>query len=279
LANRAVNWTLQRGSSSVSAEAKTNADGLIEIPRDHFLADPADPIRAVALRSATLATPADPWFGLLLPAPPSSDQPVPVEIPTTTLRLTWKLPRDPGGNEQMEIILWGLQDAENQRVGFWSPARLTVPVADSLEFAALGPGTYRAEIRLPGTTGWTGNLEAGTGSTHAIPLARASDVRFTLVPPGRWIPAAFRPELWQDGKRVSVDWDSEKRLFRGVPAGAYRLRIPSSAEIRKTVFGLLPDGPEFGETEVPFSIAPDAPPVINLGTIAFPAGDPPTRPR
>lgn len=267
--NRVINWTVQRGQSSSSSEATTNRDGIMEIPRDNFLHDLTGPIQLVALRSATFATPADPWFSVLLPPPPASDEPVLVAISTTTLRLTWQLPRKLDTTEQMEIVLWGLQDKQNQRT-HWSPARMTLPVAESVEFSALGPGTYRAEIRVPGATSWTENLEVGAQATQAIPLARASVVKFTLVPPGQWVPSLFRPELWLDGKQVAADWDAEQTRFHGVPPGAYRLWLPSSAGIRKRIIGLLPDGPDFDETEIPFTIAPDAPAVIDLGKIQIP---------
>lgn len=68
----------------------------------------------------------------------------------------------------------------------------------------------------------------------------------------------------QNGKRVDSDWDYEKRLFRCVSEGEYTLRIPSSAEVRKRVLGLLP---EFEGADVPFEVKADSPIELDLGEI------------
>ena len=266
-ANRKINWTVKRGSTSIGSEVTADAAGVIELPRDMFLDQSAAPVQSVALRSVSMATPADPWFGVLLPAPPASDDIIPVEVKTASLRVELPLPRPKEELKTMEVVLWGLQDAETKKIGFWSPAKLQLPVSEALDFKMLTPGVYRAEIRIPGATSWTGELRAGEAPTFTVPLQRASDVKFTLVPPSGWHVSAFKPELWQDGKRLSSDWDYDKHFFHGVPEGQYVLHIPSSEEVRKLVRGLLPDGPEFAGSDVPFEVGPDSPAEINLGEI------------
>ena len=241
-----------------------------------FFDQSADPIQSVTLRTVSMASPADPWFGVLLPAPPASDDIIPVEVKTSSLRVKLPLPRPKEEMKTMEVVLWGLQDAETQKIGFWSPAKFELPVSESLDFKMLSPGTYRAEIRIPGATSWTGELRAGEAPTFTVPLQRASDVKFTLVPPTGWHVNAVKPELRQDGKWVSSDWDYDKHVFHGVPEGKYVLHIPSSEEVRKRC-SLLPDAPEFPGTDVPFEVSPDSPAEINLGKIRIASMEPSDR--
>ena len=275
-ANRKVDWTVKRGSTSTGSDVTTDTAGVVELPRDMFFDQSADPIQSVTLRTVSMASPADPWFGVLLPAPPASDDIIPVEVKTSSLRVKLPLPRPKEEMKTMEVVLWGLQDAETQKIGFWSPAKFELPVSESLDFKMLSPGTYRAEIRIPGATSWTGELRAGEAPTFTVPLQRASDVKFTLVPPTGWHVNAVKPELRQDGKWVSSDWDYDKHVFHGVPEGKYVLHIPSSEEVRKRC-SLLPDAPEFPGTDVPFEVSPDSPAEINLGKIRIASMEPSDR--
>lgn len=268
-----VNWTVERGSTSTGSEATTDAAGVVELARDDFLDQSADPVQSVALHTVSMASPADPWFGVLLPAPPASDDIIPVEVKTASLRVELPLPRPKEELKTMEVVLWGLQDAETQKSQFWRPAKFQLAVSESLDFKMLMPGVYRANIRIPGATSWTGELHAGEAPTFTVPLKRASDVKFTLVPPTGWHVSALMPELWKNGKPVPSLWDYENRFFHGVPEGQYVLHIPSSEEVRKRVRGLMPDGPEFPGADVPFKVSPDSPAEINLGEIRVKAAE------
>ena len=270
-ANTKVSWTVIRGSTSTGSEATSDAAGLIELPRDMFLDQSAAAVRSVALRTSSMAGPADPWFGVLLPAPPASDEVVPVEVKTSSLRVVLPLPRPMKELTTMEVVLWGLQDEKTQEAGFWAPAKFQLPVSESLDFKILAPGVYRAEIRMAGATSWSGELHADTTPSITVPLQRASEVGFTLALPPAWHINALLPELWRDGKRFPSDWDYNKHLFHGVPEGNYVLHIPSSAEVRKRVRSLVPDGPEFSGVDVPFEIGPHSPAEINLGEIGIKA--------
>lgn len=272
-ANNKVSWTVKRGSISTGSEVTADSTGVVEVPRDYFLDQAAEPVQSVALRTVSMASPADPWFGVLLPAPPASDDIIPVELKTASLRVELPLPRPKEELQTTEVVLWGLQDAETQKIGFWSFARFQIPVSELLDFKMLTPGVYRAEIRISGATSWTGELRAGEAPAFTVPLQRASDVKFPLVPPKGWHINAFKPELWQDGNRISADWDYDKHIFHGVPEGRYVLHIPSSEEVRKLVRGLLPDGPDFPGTDVPFDIGKNSPAEINLGEIRVKAAD------
>jgi len=268
-----VNWTVERGSASTGSEATTDAAGVVELPRDDFLDQSADPVQSVALHTVSMASPADAWFGVLLPAPPASGDIIPVEVKTVPLRVELPLPRPKEELKTMDVVLWGLQDAEPQKSQFWRPAKFQLPVSESLDFKMLMPGVYRADIRIPGATSWTGELRAGEAPTFTVPLQCASDVKFTLIPPTGWQVNAFMPEVWKNGKQVSSHWDYENRFFHGVPEGKYVLHIPSSEEVRKRVRGFLPDGPEFPGADVPFDVGPDSPAEINLGEIRVKTAD------
>lgn len=268
---RKIGWAVKRDGSSMWSETNTDDEGVASVPRDLFL--DAAKVEQVALRSAEMSGPADPWFGVLLPPPPASDEVIPVEVTTKSLRVKLPIPRPEAQwkGETMEVVLWGLQIPEQQGIGCWSPAKFRLPVAREVDFAKLMPGPYRVEIRLRGATSWTGELAVGEVAEFIVPLQRASDVKFTAQMPKGWHPTVAIPELRQDGKRVSSDWDYENRFFRGVPEGRYVVHLPSSAEIRKRVMGLLPDGPEFDGTDVAFEVGPDSPVELDLGEIVLKA--------
>ena len=266
-ADRKVSWTVQRQSTSTGSTSTTDAAGVIELPRDLFLGQTDDPVSAIVLRSEGMDSPADPWFGITLPAPPDSDETIPVEVKTVPLRVRFSLPRPQKEMGPMEVIIRGAPDASSRNPVFWSPATFQLPVTESLDFQHLAPGVYPAEIRITGARTWTGHLRPGEVKELTIPMRRASDVTFQLLTPKGWHPNALLPELWQNGQRLTADWDYEKLRFRGFTEGRYLLHIPSSNEVKSRVRAVLPDGPKFQRTDIPFEIGPDAPAEIDLGRI------------
>ncbi|HEY5792389.1 MAG TPA: hypothetical protein VIS74_03765, partial [Chthoniobacterales bacterium] len=264
-AGRKVEWIVKWGNLSTSSEVLTDAGGVAAVPRDMFLDQGRGPVQLVALRSAAMSRPDDPWFSARMPAPPASEDVIPVEVKTQPRRVELSLPRPETElrGKTMDVALWGEQGDQG---GFWAPARLKLPAARELTFEKLMPGTYRVEIRVPGAASWAGELRAGDPAALKVPLVRASDVKPAVRPPPHW-EGLLIPELLKDGKVVSTDWDYENFRLRGVPVGHYVLRVPSSAEIRKRTMALLPDGPEFDAVEVPFEVAPDSPVEIDLGEI------------
>lgn len=262
-ANRKVRWDMRLYGTGTGSEATTDAAGVIELPRDDFL----DPSPELALSPASIDSPSDPWFGIVLPAPPATDDIIPVEVKTSSLRVELPLPRPKEDGKTMTVVLSGLEVPGASNPMFWRSAKFHLPVSESVEFDKLGPGTYRAEIRIPGATSWTGELRAGEAPTFTVPLERATDVKFAVVPPPGWPVNAFLPELWQNGQRVSADWDYENQFFHGVCEGKYVLHIPSSEDFRKRGRGLLPDGPEFPISDTPFEVGLDSPAEIDLGEI------------
>ncbi|MFV0414792.1 MAG: hypothetical protein ACK5NG_00330 [Chthoniobacterales bacterium] len=267
-ANREVSWTIA-SESDLGSTAKTDENGILELPRDTFLDHKA--IRTLALRSTKMADPNDPWFSLLIPAPLPQEAAL-FAITAVPLKLVLRLPKPASqfANEIMEVTLRGVQDRKNQEIGFQSPARFALPVSEKLNFLQISPGVYRMEIRIPGCITWKGNLTVKKDTAEEeITFGRASDVIVKTEPPQGWHSSAILPELWQKEKRVSADWDYEKRRFRGVPPGDYEIRIPSSKEVRKRIHGLLPDSPEFSGTNIPLTVQDDSPNIIDLKQISL----------
>ncbi|HEY5705071.1 MAG TPA: Ig-like domain-containing protein [Terrimicrobiaceae bacterium] len=268
-AGRPVEWIASRGEMSTTSEVTTDAEGVAHLPRDIFLDKSPGPIERVVLRSASMPGLDDAWFWVLLPPPPATDDVIPISVQTKPLQVQISLPR-PAKEMQgltMEILLSGSQDIEKLHFGFSQRERLRLPIAAELTFAALMPGVYRMEIRIPGTTGWRGELRAGESSRVTVPLERASDVKYSLRPPPGWRANLFFPQLRREGQFVPLDWDYENSLLRGVPQGRYVLHLPSYAEMKRRVLGMLPDGPEFASVDIPFEVGPESPIDIDLGEI------------
>lgn len=259
-AKQQVCWAIPGLGSQVT----TTVEGIAEIPRDIFLDHPD--VRRFAVRSHDLSSLDAPWFGVMVIPTPDSDSPVDVKIATEPTHLDLQLDRPLAelASSKMTVVLWGEQGADQQNLGFWGPARFTLPVQPRLTSPQLAPGTYRLEIRLPGCESWNGSVTAG--KTTVIPLRRASDVRLSVSLPAPWRAHVLLPELLRDGRRISADWDHDACLFRGVLPGSYVLRLPSSREVRSRISGLLPDGPEFEGREIPFEISATAPAEVDLGS-------------
>ncbi len=273
-ANRKVSWTVQKKEGSPGSEVTTSTEGVAELSRDYFL---DGTVEGVALRSVEMANLSQPWFRILLPAPPPTNDLHPANVETMRQVLLLDLPRPDAEwmGQTMEIVLWGAQDGENQRLGFWMPVKFSLPAAREIVLPQIQRGTYRMEIRIPGFTTWNDAFEVGASEKVTLPFQRARDVRFTVQPPSGLGEFFIIPELWKNGKRVSTDWDYEKRVFRGVSVGAYTLHLPSSAEIRKTHrLGLPYDAPEFAGADIPFEVTPDNLEPLDLGVIPLGKIDP-----
>ncbi len=253
-AEREMSWQIP---NKVGSTARTDAEGVLEISRDMFL-DAGD-VQEVLLHTAEITDPSQAWFGTLVSVPGKTDSPYPVVISTKSQKFALHLARPDSelSGRKMEVTLWGLQDEKIQRAGFWPPSRFVFPISQELVIPKIAPGTYRLEIRIPGHVSWSDLFTVG--EEMEISLAKASDVTVDVRPPDGWPEGAVLPQLWQGGKRVSANWDATRRVFRGVSPGDYTLHIPSSAEIRKSVFGVLPDEPEFPAKDIPFTIPAEPP--------------------
>jgi len=266
-ADQKVSWFVAKiGGGSFGSKVTTTADGMAELSRDYFL---NDSVEAIVLRSAETTALPQTWFGVYLSAPPATDDLIPVNVETALQTIHLELPRPDAelANQNMEVVLWGEQSGKGANIGFWMPAKFSLPVAPKIILPSIQRGTYRLEIRIPGFTTRTETLTLGASEDVTLAFQRGSDIHFTPKLPAGWDVRAIIPELRQSGKRVDADWDDEKRILRGVPAGAYTLHLPSSAEVRKRIMGLLPDGPEFSGTDVPFEVTDTTPKILNLGEI------------
>ena len=266
-ADKKVSWYVaKRGGGYTGSEVTTTADGIAELSRDYFL---NDSVETIVLRSAETTALPQAWFGVYLPAPPPTDDLIPVNVETAPQTIHLELPRPDTelANQNMEVVLWGEQSGKGANIGFWTPATFSLPMAQKIILPGIQRGTYRLEIRIPGFTTRTETLTLGASEDVTLTFQRGSDIQFTPKLPAGWDVRAIIPELRQHGKRVDADWDYEKRILRGVPAGTYTLHLPSSTEVRKRIMGLLPDGPEFSGADVPLEVTDSTPKILDLGEI------------
>lgn len=263
-----LQWAVVSRNSARTSESTTTDDGILEIDRDLFL-DPHRPVQRVKVHSSELPTLAHPWFEATLPPPPASDEVVPVNVMVKPLRVKLGLPRPHAdfSGKTMEATLEGVRDSQESPGAYWGPAKISLPVSDTVEFERLMPGRFQFTLRLPGAVSWTGELEVGRTPERSVSLQRGSDVKYTLADFPDWALPVMTPELLKEGKRVPVDWERERKFFCGVPAGDYVLRFPSSADLRKRFKDQLKAGEEFPGMEVPFSVRADSPVTIDLGEI------------
>jgi hypothetical protein len=262
-----LQWAVVSRNSVRTSESTSTGDGILEIDRDLFL-DSRRPVQSVKVRSSALSTLTHPWFEVTLPPPPASDEVVPVNVVVKPLRVKLDLPRPHAdfSGKTMEATLEGVRDSQ-ESPGYWGPAKISLPVSDTMEFERLMPGRYQFTLRLPGAVSWTGELEVGKTPERSLSLQRGSDVKYSLAGFPDWALPVITPDLVKEGKRVPGDWDYERKSFCGVPAGDYVLRFPSSADLRKRFQERLREGEEFPGVEVPFSVRADSPVTIDLGEI------------
>ncbi len=277
-----IEWTVFRDTKSISSNSKTSVEGILEIERDHFFADETSSVQSVRLASVNPDSPADGWFEVSHPPPPATETIQPINIPTTTARISLAIPLSDHelSDRVIEVQLGAKKDPSDTSDRYRSPARLKLPATRSLTFSKISPGTYLVTLRLPGTATWTGEIIASTdGDVSAITLNRASDVSIAINPPAPWTESLIFPELLQNGEQVPTNWDYATRTFLGVVPGHYTVRIPSSTEVRGRLFETIPDAPDFESRTVTFDIAENSPTQVAIGPIPIPAAGEPLNPQ
>lgn len=271
-AGKNVAWRMPHIGSS----GTTSPEGILEISRDYFL-DAKDITRIALYSSKELAypptpdDPAHPWFVAILPTPDGTDEPHTVSIATQSQKILLDLPRPNADlkDREMEITLSRREDPDLQDLNVWGLAKYILPAAREWTLPKVQPGEYRLGISLPGFASWSGHLSVSDAAPTTVTLTKASDVKFAIHPPPDWDVRSILPELWQNGKRVSSDWEYEKRFFRGVLPGDYTLRIPSSVESRKKIMGVIPARTTFRAVDIPFTVPADPPMEILLEDITL----------
>ncbi len=266
-----VDYTVVTRSSQIGSSAATSEGGVLSVPRDWFL-NPGDPVTRLVLRNSSSSALSTPRFVIDLPPPASGeDRAIPVNFDAKALVLKMLLPRPMSEYRDREMTVT-IKAREVAGLSLYVPRDvITIPVSDRVEFPSMAAGDYEVEVRVPGAAVWRGTITAGKENTEKeLPLERATDVNFTISMPEPWQSGQILPELWKGGVRFSADFDYEKRIFRGIPPGAYTLKISSSAQQRKMML-TVPEDPEFGDTERGFEIKADAPMEIDLGKITVSA--------
>jgi hypothetical protein len=268
-ASKRVAWYINWAALGRGEEVMSDADGVVEVPRDHFIDNAAGQIRGFGLHSQDLEDVSSPWFGVRLPLPPANDDIIPVEVKTTPVRI--RLPEVRPQEEldgkfitvKVNPVTWPGESS----LGFSQSARVGVPAAGEFTLS-LAPGEYGLEVRAPGASTWIGKVRAGKDAELSLPLVRASTVRYSYKLPEGWPQYAGQPLLMQDGKVVMSDHDAEKRMYRGVSEGKYVLHFRSSAEVRQRhEFWKDLKAPDFEGVDVPVEVTDDSPVVIDVGAV------------
>lgn len=266
-ASRRVQWYLGWDDWGRNDDVTSDADGVVEIPRDYFIDKTVGPIRGFGLHSLDMEDISAPWFGVQLPLPAANDDVIPVEVKTTAMRIVLPEVRPEAelAGKFIKVRVNPVTWPENNGMGFYQSATVGLPVAREFVLA-LAPGEYGIEVKMPGASNWVGSIHAGKVTEVKLPLMRASEVRYSFKAPEGWPEYAAGPELMRDGKSVSADHDTDRRVFRGVGVGKYVLHFPSSEELRgQNEFWRNYKAPDFKGADVPFEITDDSPIEIDLG--------------
>ncbi|MDR0532632.1 MAG: hypothetical protein LBH01_01625 [Verrucomicrobiales bacterium] len=258
-----VAWKLyDKWGNNRSWQLIADTDGIFQVTRDSLLAWDGEITKAVLLSEG--AASADPvYFKIEVPVPSADESAViPMDIATKPLTLNFVLPRP--------LAVWLKRKAE-MRIGlvaegeyaYGSDSQLTVGETERLVLPRVAAGKYTLTVSLPGTVDWSGEV---TGNEMTVPLRFGSEIRYKLKS-AYADKLYYRVKLEPEAGRLSEYRTQFTPYFHGVPVGKYELLIPSSAALRKELGDLLPQGVEFGETRVPFSVTKDSPIEVDLGEI------------
>lgn len=232
LKDAALDWQMKAGEQqSVSSSAQTDGEGVIRLDRDD-LQDTERKITSVVLSSPLLKSPASAWIEASTPVP--ADLGARTDIALSTQSLTLKIAPGPAAGTQMEVRLkagrrqpWGVSF---EPISEWMP----LPKRPTV-FGRLQRGRYQIEVRAPGLALWQSEDLTLGEQPVSVEAARnkGADVHFELLAPGG-DSRDRSPEyaLLRDGKPIEAYryFDYLSQTYRGLPAGAYTLKIKPSLE-------------------------------------------------
>jgi len=270
-AGKRVQWSISWNEMGTSGEVTSDAEGIVDVPRSHFIDKTAASIRAFGLHSMDLKEISDPWFGVKLPLPPANDQVIPVEVKTAPVRVRLPEVRPAAELEGkfIEVVVNARTWQERPSLGFHCVNGVNVPVARDFVLN-LASGEYNIEARLPGATAWGGQFEGGRETEVTLPIVRASTVRYAFKMPEGWPDYAASPDFMHDGKPAPADHIAEQQVIQGVREGKYMLHFPSSDELRqRDEYWKELKAPDFKGTDVPVEVKADSPLEIDLGEIVL----------
>ncbi len=300
LANTDVWWTLPRDTqSTVSSTARTNQNGQLSLKRDYFVNPKMKPKLTIEINK--MKSHQDIFFHHTMDEFVNLDQPVEINLKTTSLILDLHLPRKQEYYKDKTISIFLYYDkpssyitaeGESKSISYYRVIGedLHMPVSSQLAFPHLSAGKYQLTVFVPGSAVWAQtdielNEEA---KTLTVDLEPGADLKFEVVAPGedKRDPYVSYDLLTEDGHKPQTDnhwpvhYDYRTKSYRGLPQGKYVLTILSSEEKEKKQRNLrrddreeiLPQYPPYeGETHQ-IIIDDQSPDVINLGTIFLKPG-------
>jgi len=254
----------------VSRAGKPKQNGIIEIAREYFLDHERKP-KIVTFKMGPTASPREPFFYVLLPVPTNLDSVTRVNVELQPMELTIHGPRDTlPGTEQKATIRITRDGSEGgpvtERIDHRIARTFDAPAEKPISLM-LQPWDYKLEILFPGAERYVRMVavDARNPSVNAQ-LRPGADVRVE----------AFRSDdpqiirgsyVTRPNSETKLNYYQDQNgIFRGLPYGDYVLHIPGSADLLSR-FGLVVDAVDYTSRQIPFKIAENSPPLIDLGTI------------
>jgi hypothetical protein len=275
-ANREMYWTIVSGSGGGTGSwQKTDADGVLEISRDHFL-NRERPAKRIFAQNSNISETDTPMFAVELPLPSGGDEVTAINIPATAFDLNLVLPRElPEFLGQKMRLRMNYQSGEKDYSYELEPRfNMTLAVAGQIHFPALMPGKYQVTLSVPGTTGWRGEIDVVAKESRVV-LSKATDVKCKLKPPQNWPPtASFYPQanLLRDGKICNNErpvTEDRMYVYQALLPGKYTLRFSSSTEMIKAGYSEIYEKIPLAAKSIGFEVSEDLPMELDLGEIDF----------
>lgn len=270
LKNAEIDVVSPEGASWSRARHKIDENGILSLGRDAFV-DPHAPIREYAVLNLSHAKRDSLIFTRLLSLPKDETKVCDVEIAVHRLKIILEIPRFAAELEGKQMRM-KLVDVLGKTLPLYNPAsyRFDAPAGREFEFPRLAAGTYDLEISVPGCARWAGQIRVEEDREFKVALRKGSDISYRLLSSDERTNYIV-PKVLEDGKEVELGESRGDGVVRGIPPGKYVLRVPSSADVRKTEEHLLGDETHFGSVDIPFVVQADSPALIDLGAISLPA--------
>lgn len=283
-----VAWTISSSADTVSDRTEANADGVVELPRHHFL-NTSRPAREVELTT---------WgpevnaltFTVTTPAPGNLDATTDVPVKTSSLEITLSNQDRLNAPPPKKAFLYFLRHEEESDtandarddtsktgrrrfgVNVFQESN-AVSAQPSIFLPVVQDGIYDVLIGVAGAEVWQGIARVGPGEPKTTAALKAgSDVRFQVVTPDS--SSGSRVDIFKEGKEFDAE-SSYPQGYRALPCGHYEICVSGSEWIdqyrqtQKLKRG--PDEVRYAGREVFFEITEGSPAVIDLGEIRLQA--------
>jgi hypothetical protein len=282
-----VAWTISSTVDTVSDRTEANADGVVELPRHHFL-DTSRPAKDVEF-NAWGHQANEPTFSATAPAPGSLDATTDVPVRLSPLEITLMNQDRLNAPAPQKAFLYflphrekshtsdGLPDAIDGTYEVWMGTvgvnvyrdGYEVSAQPSISLPAVQDGIYDVLVGVAGAEVWRGIAKVGPGAPKIDAALKAgSDVRFEVVPPDG--SPGFSTEIFKDGRKFEAE-SNYPYGYRALPCGKYEICIRGSEwfdeyrQIMKLKSG--PDEVSYAGRQIFFAITEGSPAIIDFGKI------------